>query len=477
MRPDLNHADPGMWPAGHALNPLVNGLHWSWQGGYVFLALEGRYAQRDGAAGGWSFHLATDPRLMLVELPHTLEIRGDTELTLALDLARVLEGITLASEGGGDSTHSAEGDVLAERLAGNVARAFRVVRVAPLAGRAEKSATAALFAVSNAGTPLAFHVPPGWPQPALPADNVITREGAALGEALFFDRRLSGNGMQSCASCHAPARAFSDIVAFSRGADGTPGARNAMPLVNLAWSSSYAWDGSQPRIRDQALAAMQNPLEMHGDPARVIAALEKDIAVRSAFAAAFGSEAIAAERIGLALEQYLLLQQSADSRFDRALRGETQLTEEEKESFALFMTEYDPARGRRGADCFHCHGGPLFSDFGFKNNGLDLASVDAGRAKVSGRAADAGRFKTPSLRDVALTAPYMHDGRFATLEDVIAHYDRGVQPASSLDPNLAKHPAQGLELSSAEQRALVAFLRSLTAIAPERRADHSSPSQ
>ena len=170
---------------------------------------------------------------------------------------------------------------------------------------------------------------------------------------------------------------------------------------------------------------------------------------------------ITPERIGLALEQFLLTQVSADSKFDSALRGAATLTEEEQHGFDLFLMEYDPARGKRGADCFHCHGGPLFSDFAYKQNGLPIAA-DRGREKVTASASDAGKFKTPSLRNVAVTGPYMHDGRFATLEEVVAHYDHGVVRTATLDPNLAKHPNEGLQLSTDDQHALVAFLRTLT---------------
>ena len=298
----------------------------------------------------------------------------------------------------------------------------------------------------------------------MPADNSLTVEGVALGRKLFSDPRLSGNGTQSCASCHAPARAFSDTVALSRGADGMTGKRNAMPLFNLAWSPSYAWDGSKPRVRDQALAAMTNPVEMHADAMGVVAELSKDAGLGRAFAAAFGSREITAERVGRALEQYLLTLVAADSKFDRSLRGEAALTEDEQAGFALFVTEYDPVRGKRGADCFHCHGGALFSDQGFKNNGIDLVSADEGRAVATGKSSDAGKFKTPTLRNVARTAPYMPDGRFATLEDVVAHYDHGVKRAATLDANLAKHPDAGLALTSAEQAQLVAFLKTLTEV-------------
>ncbi|MDP3070154.1 MAG: cytochrome c peroxidase [Opitutaceae bacterium] len=462
-----NLGDPGRWPADHALNPVVNGLHWSWQGGYVFAALEGHYRAGAGAPEsserGFSFHLATEARLMAVGFRADWKIAGDTTVSLALDLARVLAAQRLAADDGSESTHSGEGDTLAPRLATALERAWFWLGVSGSRERERAGgADSPLAPARGHGGPLAFTVPPGFPQPALPADNLPTAAGVALGEALFFDPRLSGNGTQSCAACHAPAQAFSDAVALSRGAEGHAGKRNAMPLFNLAWSPSFAWDGSQPRIRDQALAAWTNPIEMNAEPARVVAALARDPVLAEKIAAAFGSADVTAERVTLALEQFLLMQVAAASRFDRSLRGEVELSAEEQRGFELFMLEHDPVRGRRGADCFHCHGGALFSDYGFKNNGLDLVSVDAGRGEVTRQAGDAGKFKTPSLRNVALTAPYMHDGRFATLEEVVAHYDHGVQRAVALDPNLAKHPAAGLGLTAEDQRALVAFLRTLT---------------
>ena len=283
-----------------------------------------------------------------------------------------------------------------------------------------------------------------------------------MGAALFADARLSGAGTQSCASCHRAERAFGDTVALSPGAEGQLGKRNAMPLFNLAWSPNYAWDGLQPRVRDQALAAWTNPIEMHGDPARVVALLARDEALAQQFSAVFGTSEITPDRVTRALEQYLLTLVAADSKFDRAMRGSAELTAAEKRGFELFALEYDPVRGQRGADCFHCHGGALFTDYAVKNNGLDREPADAGRAVVTGKDTDRGKFKTPSLRNVALTAPYMHDGRFATLEEVVAHYDHGVQRGGNLDPNLTKHPSDGIALSVEDQQALVAFLRALT---------------
>jgi cytochrome c peroxidase len=461
----VNHGDPAQWAAGHPLNPIVNGLHWGWAGGYVFAAIEGRWR----AAGmqeerGFSYHLATDARVMRVGFVARVKVAGATTVSLALDLGKAVGGQVLAADDGSETTHSGVDDALATTLTKAMERAWFFLEAGPTVSVGVESErrvgdNAPHF---GAGTPFAFVVPAGFPQPELPADNPLTEEGVELGGRLFGDRRLSARNTQSCASCHSEGSAFSDGRALSIGADGKPGTRNSMPLFNLAWSPSYAWDGSKPRLRDQAFAAITNEIEMHADPAKIVAVLGGDRRVSADFAAAFGTPEVTAQRIGLALEQFMLTLVAADSKFDRSRRGAAQLTEEEQQGFALFATEYDPVRGKRGADCFHCHGGTLFTDFSFRSNGLDLASVDAGRAVVTGKPTDAGRFKTPSLRNVAVTAPYMHDGRIGTLEEVVAHYDHGVRRAANLDPNLAKHPDAGLQLTSEEQKALLAFLRTLT---------------
>ena len=467
LAPDVNHGDPGRWPARHALNPLVNGLHWNWQGGYVFAALEGTWL--DGATHrGFLYHLATDERIMAVRFQARYEVRGDTGVALALNLARVLAAHPLKPGDAGESTHSAPDDLLAPELAAALERAWFWLSSGPSALSRSASAPPGAPAVpaSPEVTPYAFVVPAGFPQPALPVDNALTHEGIALGAALFNDARLSGPGNQSCASCHDAARAFSDAVAISLGADGRPGSRNAMPLFNLAWSPAYGWDGRQPRLRDQALAAWVHVDEMHGEPVASVAVLSRDVTVRHQVAAAFGTPELTVERAILALEQFLLSLVAADSTFDRAVDGRATLTAEEQRGFELFALESDPARGRRGGDCFHCHGGRLFTDSAWRNNGLDPVASDPGRAGVTGVSSDLGRFKTPSLRNVALTAPYGHDGRFATLEEVVAHYDHGVRRTATLDPNLAKHLDAGLGLSAEDQRALVAFLRTLTELPP-----------
>ena len=235
-----------------------------------------------------------------------------------------------------------------------------------------------------------------------------------------------------------------------------------MPLFNLAWKTSFFWEGRAPSLRAQALMPIQDHTEMDESLTNVVAKLSARTNYPALFTAAFGSPEITTEKIGLSIESFLLTLTSFDSKFDRALRGETELTADEKRGFELFMTEYDPRREQFGADCFHCHGGALFQSQTFANNGLDSDFADAGRPKVTGKDSDKGKFSTPSLRNIALTAPYMHDGRFATLEEVVEHYSTGVKRSATLDPNLAKHPEGGIRLNKADKVALVAFLLTLT---------------
>jgi cytochrome c peroxidase len=462
--PQINHSDPGSWPAGHPLNPLVDELHWNWKGGYIFFALEGRWTDTLGPSPverGFVYHVANDEHVTRVRFLSHFHVGDETTVTLALEVSGILAKQALVFGDGSESTHSERGDDLAAHMATALQHGFFWLGVAA-SSRMPVSALVGPARVPTRGTPRAFIVPAGFPQPDLPADNPLTVEGIALGKALFHDVRLSRNHSLSCASCHAPSRAFSDCVPLSIGADGRPGRRNALPLFNLAWSRKYAWDGSKEHVRDQVEAAITSPLEMHGDPDRVVADLRLDAAMSAEFRIVFGPSGLTADNVGLALEQYVLTLVSSDSKFDRAIRGQGELAPEEKRGFELFVTEYDPARGKRGADCFHCHGGALFTDYAFKNNGLAILGDDLGLGSTTGRAADAGKFKTPSLRNVALTGPYMHDGRLATLEEVVDHYDHSVVRSATLDPNLAKHPVDGLGLSAADRAALVAFLRSLT---------------
>ena len=235
-----------------------------------------------------------------------------------------------------------------------------------------------------------------------------------------------------------------------------------MTLLNVAWKHEFFWDGRASSLRQQVLMPVQEHDEMDESLENVAKKLSSNPAYPPLFAKAFGSPKIDATRIALALEQFVLTLTTYRSKFDLAMAGFTQLSPEERRGLELFMTEFEPRMGQFGADCFHCHGAPLFTDHQFHNNGLDSSPKDPGRQKVTGKESDMGKFATPSLRNIALTAPYMHDGRFKTLEEVIAHYSEGVRQSPNLDPNLAKHPQEGIRLSPKNKKALVAFLRTLT---------------
>ena len=477
LPPEVNHSDPAKYPAAHPLNPNVNHLHWSWQGGYIFLALEGMTRQAEGPLGGWAFHLARDTNAVLVTVPinATLSTNATTSVALDLDLGLLLNAprpISFAADG--TSTHSRDGDPISVALAGNLRGAFRVRRT--------RSGITNSFAAAQppkplylpaAHSPFRFRMSPAFPTPDLPPDNPLTVERVTLGQELFHDWRLSANGLQSCADCHDAERAFTDGLAVSVGAEGKLGRRNAMPLFNLAWKRQFFWDGRAARLRDQVLQPIQDPVEMHQSLPHLVQLLskERELAYGSLFHSAFGSNEITAEKISLALEAYLLTLTSYGSKWDHVLQGTEVFTATEQRGLELFSTEYDPRRGQFGADCFHCHGGALFQSQEFANNGLAIRNGDLGRAEVTHRDADQGKFAVPSLRNVALTAPYMHDGRFRTLEEAVHHYTHGIQRSPTLDPNLAKHPDGGVPLSEADERALVAFLKTLTDFRPRLGAD------
>jgi cytochrome c peroxidase len=449
---DIDAADPAQWPSGHALHPLESGMHWDWQGSYIFAALEGRSGDR-----GWSYHLGGAETRRTVTLP--VRFKGGSPLTLdiRIDAAAWLADLDFDDR---NSTHSREGDELALLLASRTPGAFGVTGIhrdtfhPPLATTSES--------LPPGTTAYELRITDRFPRPALPSDNPLTQEGVALGRALFHDVRLSKVRTQSCASCHQPEHGFADSLPLAIGAEGQVGRRNSMPVTNLAWSREFFWDGRAKSLREQVLQPITDKHEMNAPLQTVIERLTGDDGMQTAFTKAFGSPGISSERIAKALEQHLLTLISQDSKFDRALRKLETLSASEARGLQLFVTEFDPKRGLRGADCFHCHGGMLFSDFQHHNNGLRLTAMDLGRMEVTGQAADRGKFKTPSLRNVALTAPYMHDGRFGTLEEVVEHYSTGVIRSAELDPNMAKHPAEGIQLSSQDKQDLVAFLKTLT---------------
>ena len=296
--------------------------------------------------------------------------------------------------------------------------------------------------------------------PILPTNNPLTEEGVALGKKLFFDKLLSGDNSQACASCHNPRTAFTDNQQFSRGIDGLLGTRNSMPLFNLAWNfdERFTWDGKELSLERQALAPVKNPIEMHANWKTVAEKLQAHPAYPDMFLLAFGDVKIDSLAITKAIAQFERTIISGNSKFDQFLRGETTITPQEQKGFDVFM---DEAKG----DCFHCHGSdnnPLWTDNKFHNNGLDATFSDLGLGAVTGDTNDMGKFKSPSIRNLAFTAPYMHDGRFTTLEEVITHYSEGLQQSATIDPLMKKVNQGGVRLTPNEKAALKAFLLSLS---------------
>jgi cytochrome c peroxidase len=462
LSPQINHADSAQWPANHPLNPDLNHLYWGWSREYIFLALEGGW-QNGGSESGFSYHLATDRELMTVELPVALDLHSDREIQVGLDVAKIFSAPNkIALSETINATHSRTNDTLADELRQNIEAAFVMKSIREYSPIAELTRGTNHIEIAPNATPYHLTISRFAPQPDLPLDNPLTGEGVALGGRLFFDRQLSSDDRLSCAACHRPNDAFSDPRRFSRGVDGDLGTRNAPALENLAWKSSFFWDGRAATLREQVLQPIQNPIEMHDTLADVVAKVSADTDYHRLFANAFGTPEITSDKIARALEQFLLVQVSFDSKFDRAMNGHTNFTAQEQRGFELFNTEYDPYHGQYGADCFHCHGGPLLRSQDFANNGLDSAFYDLGRYQITKRAGDEGKFAVPSLRNVAVTAPYMHDGRFRTLEEVVEHYCTGMKRSATLDPNLAKHPDGGVPLSAEDKKALVAFLKTLT---------------
>ncbi len=296
--------------------------------------------------------------------------------------------------------------------------------------------------------------------PVIPTNNPQTVEGITLGKKLFFDPILSANNTQACADCHAPENAFSDADRFSDGIDGIRGNRNSMPLFNLAWNydEKFFWDGSSFSLEHQAFVPVSDPIEMKSSWSQLETELQQHPDYPKLFNLAFGNSTIDSTLVTKAIAQFERTLISSNSKFDKYLLGETNLTPEELNGFNVFM---DETKG----DCFHCHGSdknPLWTDNIFHNNGLDATITDLGLGAITGDPSDNGKFKSPSLRNLAFTAPYMHDGRFETLDDVINHYSEGLQNSSTIDPLMKKVAQGGVQLSDQDKADLKAFLLSLS---------------
>jgi cytochrome c peroxidase len=349
--------------------------------------------------------------------------------------------------------------------------------------------------------PPAFTAGPGGPTPyALnypsyfgnrintPDDNPLTDEGVRLGRMLFYEKRLSANNTVSCASCHLQSRAFTDGRAFSIGFDGIPTRRNSMSLSNLLWIRHFFWDGRAASLEVQAAVPLTDPHEMGQSLDSSVAKLTAAGTYTSLFTAAFAASSTAAmpasanltaptaadptanpitpARITKALAQFERTLISSNSPYDRYIRGEYQLTAAERRGLELFFgpASTDAMISSRNAGCSNCHGGPRTITETYHNNGLDRLCKDSGRADVTGMAYDLGRFRTVGLRNIALTGPYMHDGRFTTLEEVVDHYSEHIEPSETLSPSLKDtlNKPTPLHLTRQEKADIVAFLKTLT---------------
>ncbi|HEX8327236.1 MAG TPA: cytochrome c peroxidase [Hymenobacter sp.] len=323
--------------------------------------------------------------------------------------------------------------------------------------------------VAAAPTPYNLTLPSNFPQPeAQPADNPLTVEGVALGRQLFYEQALSVDNTVSCGSCHRQELAFTDGLPRARGVNQALSPRSAMSLANLLWEPKLNWDGAAASLETQARIPIENPVEMHQSLAAGVARLRQMPAYPPLYRKAFGENALTEANTLKALAQFERTLISGNSRFDKFQRGDrTALSPDELQGLRLFITHPD---GRnRGGNCGDCHSGDLQTNHTFSNNGLDVAPADRGLGAITNQPTDNGKFRVPSLRNIALTAPYMHDGRFQTLEQVVDHYNEHVALNSpTIDPlllNTTNDPRQQstkLELTATEKAQIVAFLHTLT---------------
>jgi cytochrome c peroxidase len=303
-------------------------------------------------------------------------------------------------------------------------------------------------------TPFDYQAPENFPPFHDPGDNQTTLEGIALGRKLFYDPILSGDNTIACADCHRQENAFTDPRRFSVGIDGIAGKRNSMSLTDIAWQHRLFWDKRAVGLEDQALRPIKDPIEMHETMANLVPELQAIPEYTEMFWRAFGTETIDSVLIAKALSQFERTLISFNSKYDRWKLGLDSLDKSEMLGMAIFR---DPNRG----GCEKCHSfGAVFSDFQFKNNGLDSIPTDPGRFAISGIPSETGAFKIPSMRNVEYTAPYMSDGRFATLEEVMEFYNTGFQLGPFTDP--AMFTLVKGRLSTKDKADVIAFLKTLS---------------
>jgi cytochrome c peroxidase len=298
-------------------------------------------------------------------------------------------------------------------------------------------------------------IPSNFPSPAYDLNsNPITDAGFVLGRKLFYDPILSGNNTISCGSCHIQGSAFTHHGhSVSHGIDDRVGTRNAPPIMNLAWNKFFFWDGGVFNLDLQPIAPIENFVEMDETMPNVIAKLNASIEYKQMFNTAFGSSEVTSANMLKALSQFMLQCVSANSKYDKYTRNEGAIfTDNEKAGLQIFQQK-----------CSGCHSTDLFTDNDFHNNGIGPGKYDdSGRARITLNATDMFKFKTPSLRNIVNTPPYMHDGRFLTLEAVLDHYSSGVKDSETLDEKLKENGVLGIPLTQNEKDKLIAFLNTLT---------------
>ena len=310
-----------------------------------------------------------------------------------------------------------------------------------------------LLSFSTGDSPLGGHWPLGLePDFEIPADNLLTKEKVRLGKKLFFDKRLSRNQSLSCASCHDPTHGFSNDNAVAEGVSGKQGSRNVPSIVNRIYGKTQFWDGRAETLESQVWGPLFNPDEMAMNESLLLKRLQTDAIYPTLFVQAFGTLEPTVEGVIKAIACYERTLLTGETPFDRYEWDgiTTALSNSAKRGLSLF-------RGK--ARCSTCHIGTNFTDEAFHNLGAGegAGQKDAGRAAATGNSDDFGKFKTPSLRNVELTAPYMHDGSLATLAEVIEFYDQGGRPNPNLDEEM-----KPLKLSNSEKADLLNFLKNLT---------------
>jgi len=296
-----------------------------------------------------------------------------------------------------------------------------------------------------------FSVPSKWPEPKYDfTRNPLSAEKVELGRALFYDPILSRDNTISCASCHSSYTAFAHVDhSLSHGIDNKIGTRNAPALMNLAWSDMFMWDGAVNHLDMQALAPISNPLEMDEKIENVVSKLQQSSLYRGLFYKAFNDSLITGEHTLKAISQFMLTLVSSNSKYDSVIRKETEFTTQEANGYKLFRE-----------NCGSCHKEPLFTNDKFENNGLPLDNTlsDMGRMNVTKDPRDSLRFKVPTLRNIEFSAPYMHDGRFKHLNEVLKHYTSGIQQSKTLSKPLLKP----IVLSANDRVDIIAFLLTLS---------------